>query len=288
MIKHTEFSASGHNNFSDAEYQEFRSFLQHSCGIDLGVGKEYLVATRIRRVLAQENISSLSDLLKLLRLPSHKSLRQEVVDVMTTNETLWFRDSYPFEYLKKTILPDWHSTHSGQRAFKVWSSACSTGQEPYSINMIIDEFNREFRGGGNIEVQITATDISSGVLLNAKAGLYDRLSIARGLSQQRLRAYFSQHGDNHWQIDPLLQKNIHFKALNLQNDNFGYDQYDIIYCRNVLIYFNADLKLRILRKIHSLLAPRAYLFLGASESVSGAQDLFDIVNCHPGIVYRKK
>ena len=210
MIKDTVFSANGYNNFSDAEYQEFRSFLQNSCGIDLGVGKEYLVATRIRRILAQENISSLSDLLKLLRSPSHKSLRQEVVDVMTTNETLWFRDSYPFEYLKKAILPDWHSANSSQRVFKVWSSACSTGQEPYSINMIIDEFNRELLGRSNIEAQITATDISSGVLSNAKSGIYDRLSISRGLSEQRLHTYFSLHNDNHWKIQPLLQKNIKF------------------------------------------------------------------------------
>lgn len=288
MTRHTGSLANTGVGFSDADYHEFRMFLQHSCGIDLGVGKEYLVATRVRRILAQEHIHSLSGLLTLIRSPSQKALRQLVVDAMTTNETLWFRDSYPFEFLKNTILPAWACAHVGRRTFKVWSAACSSGQEPYSINMVIDEFNRQQRGRGHIDVRITATDISSGILSSAKAGSYDRLSIARGLSQQRLQTYFLPLGDGHWQVKPSLQEAIQFKALNLQSDNFGFDQFDLIYCRNVLIYFNAELKQRILRKIHAVLAPGAFLFLGASESVSGAEELFDIVNCHPGIVYRKK
>ncbi len=274
-------------NFTDAEYQEFRLFLQQSCGIDLGEGKEYLVATRVRRILAQEHISSLTGLLVLLRSPTQRALRQEVVDAMTTNETLWFRDAYPFEYLKRHILPVWSADNKVQRSFKIWSAACSSGQEPYSINMIIDEYNRQSLARSRIDVRITATDISSEILATAKQGIYDRLSIARGLSQERLQAYFKSTPDAHWQVKPSLQSTIHFKPLNLQSDNFGYESFDLICCRNVLIYFNAELKKRILHKIHAVLAPGALLFLGASESVSGAEELFEVVNCRPGIAYRK-
>ncbi|WP_054113355.1 CheR family methyltransferase [Marinagarivorans algicola] len=275
-------------SFTDAEYQAFRLFLQQSCGIDLGVGKEYLVATRVRRILAQEHISSLTGLLALLRSPAQRALRQEVVDAMTTNETLWFRDAYPFEYLKQHILPAWGGQNKAARGFNVWSAACSSGQEPYSINIIIDEYNRQCLARNRIDVRISATDISSEILATAKQGTYDRLSIARGLSQERLQTYFKPTPDAHWQVKPSLQSAIHFKPLNLQSDHFGYELFDLICCRNVLIYFNAELKKRILHKIHAVLAPGALLFLGASESVSGAEELFDVVNCRPGIAYRKR
>ncbi|HEY7772451.1 MAG TPA: protein-glutamate O-methyltransferase CheR [Marinagarivorans sp.] len=272
--------------FSDAEYQEFRQFLQHACGIDLGAGKEYLVATRVRRILAQEHISSLTRLLALLRNPAQRALRQEVVDAMTTNETLWFRDTYPFEYTKNVLLPVFKV--QGVSTLRIWCAACSSGQEPYSLSMAFAEFNRQRLGQVPINAKIVATDISSEILASAKAGRYDRLSIARGLSQERLQTFFTATLDGHWQVKPSVQQGIEFKTLNLQSDSFGYEKYHIVFCRNVLIYFNADLKRQILRNIHAVLAPDGILFLGASESISGAEDLFTVVNCSPGIAFRKR
>lgn len=269
--------------FSDAEYQEFRDFLMHACGIDLGEGKEYLVATRVRRILTQEHVGTLTELLRLLREPSQRALRQEVVDAMTTNETLWFRDTYPFEYLKNEVLPNHVKVRSD---IKIWSAACSYGQEPYSISMTVHEFNQ--RRTSALRLKVQATDISSQVLASARAGVYDRLSIARGLSQERLSTYFTETGDGHWQVLPHIQAPVEFRPLNLQSDSFGYERFDVIFCRNVLIYFNAELKGRILERIYSVLAPDGLLFLGASESVSGAEGLFEVVNCRPGIAFRKR
>lgn len=269
--------------FTDAEYQEFRDFLMHACGIDLGEGKEYLVATRVRRILTQEHVGTVTELLRLLHDPGQRALRQEVVDAMTTNETLWFRDTYPFEYLKNEVLPN-HVKSRGD--IKIWSAACSYGQEPYSISMTVHEFNQ--RRASPLRLKVQATDISSQVLASARAGVYDRLSIARGLSQERLTTYFTETGDGHWQILPHIQVPVEFRPLNLQSDSFGYERYDVIFCRNVLIYFNAELKGRILERIYSVLAPDGLLFLGASESVSGAEGLFEVVNCRPGIAFRKK
>ena len=162
--------------FSEAEYQEFRLFLQHACGIDLGHGKEYLVATRVRRILAQEHISTVTRLLALLREPNQRALRQEVVDAMTTNETLWFRDAYPFEYLKNILLPDFASAR--KQSVRLWSAACSSGQEPYSLNMIFHEFNRHRLGELPLQAYIHATDISSEILASAKAGILGPMSRA--------------------------------------------------------------------------------------------------------------
>lgn len=286
MTSHNPGSTTKGICFTDVEYQEFRLFLLQACGIDLGVGKEYLVATRVRRILAQEHISSVTKLLVLLRNPSERALRQEVVDAMTTNETLWFRDNYPFEFARNTLFPA--MVEEGVQNIRVWCAACSSGQEPYSLNMTLSEFNRHRLGKPLLASRIVATDISSEILASARAGLYDRLSIARGLSQERLQAFFSSAPDGRWQIKPILQQGIDFRPLNLQSDSYGFEKYHIVFCRNVLIYFNAELKKRILRNIHSVLAPNGILFLGASESVNGAEDLFEVVNCKPGIAFRKK
>ncbi|MDZ7924523.1 MAG: protein-glutamate O-methyltransferase CheR [Marinagarivorans sp.] len=272
--------------FSDAEYHEFRLFLQQACGIDLGPGKEYLVATRVRRILAQEHIANVTTLLTMLRSPAQRALRQEVVDAMTTNETLWFRDGYPFDYLKRTVFPGYIKER--RYSLRIWSAACSSGQEPYSLSMTVHEFNHARAGELALRAQIDATDISTEILASAKSGIYDRLSICRGLSQDRLQLYFSSTNDGHWQIKPNIKEAVNFRSLNLQSDSFGASNYDLIFCRNVLIYFNAELKQKILRRMHAVLAPGGLLFMGASEGVNGVDELFSVVNCQPGIAYRKR
>lgn len=269
------------------EFQEFRDYLQKVAGIDLGPNKQYLVATRLRRVVAEFGCNSLSDLTAYIQRAQNASARQKVIDVMTTNETFWFRDSYPFEYLKKAILPDLYKDNPNGR-FRIWSAACSSGQEPYSLSMITEECMRQNYAINDLRVEIVATDLSSAMLVQAKEGVYDRLSITRGLSRERLSEHFTQAPGECWKAKESLKQRISFRSLNLQESYITLGKFDVIFCRNVLIYFSAELKKDILTRMHAALRPGGALFLGSSESLSGASELFDMVHCNPGVMYRAK
>ncbi|WP_341538848.1 protein-glutamate O-methyltransferase CheR [Aestuariirhabdus litorea] len=269
------------------DFEVFSEFLEKACGIVLGKNKEYLVKSRLRKILANHQIGSLSELVKRINAQPRGGLRSEVVDAMTTNETLWFRDSYPFEVLKTRILPDLAKRYPGQR-LRIWSAACSSGQEPYSQSIIIDEFERtslgQLRGG----VQIVATDLSSKVLGEAKLGEYDSLALGRGLSDERLEKYFTPLDGRRWQVKPAIKQRIDFRAINLQDSYVTLGKFDVVFCRNVLIYFSADFKRDILTRIHATLKPGGYLFLGASEALNGLSHLYEMVQCRPGIMYIAK
>jgi len=271
---------------STTEFQDFRDYLQEVAGIDLAANKQYLVTTRIRRILLDYEIQTLGQLTQLIKSGTNRELRQKVVDAMTTNETFWFRDFYPFEYLRKTILPELVE-NKGQR-IRVWSAACSSGQEPYSISMVVEEFIKATYGVSSLPLEVVGTDLSSIVLEKARQGIYDSLSIGRGLSDQRLKEFFLERDAGEWQVKPGLRQRISFQPLNLLDSYLLLGKFDIVFCRNVLIYFSSDLKLDILRRIHGVMKPGAWLFLGSSESLAGAADLFDMVHCAPGVVYRAK
>lgn len=282
-------AAGKRDNFDQAEFDHFRQFLQDACGIALGDNKQYLVSNRIRRLLEEYRLSSFSDLVRELKKNSNRRLKEQVIDVMTTNETFWFRDVYPFEYLRKTLLPAWmQSEHRMAGPIRIWSAACSSGQEPYSLSMIVEEFRRQRMGALARPVQIVGTDLSSIVLDQARRGEYDRLSVVRGLSAERLERYFDNPRDNVWRVKPLVRDRIEFKAWNLLDSYAGLGKFDVVFCRNVLIYFNAELKRRILEKIHGSLKPGGVLFLGSSEGLAGTSHLFEMVRCDPGILYRAK
>jgi len=266
-------------------YQEFREFLEAKCGILLGDNKQYLVTSRIGHFLRDHQMNSLKELLKQMRSPGQSRLMQEVIDAMTTNETLWFRDGFPFEILKKQLF----SECLGKKpSLKMWSAACSSGQEPYSIAITWDEFKRTGKAPLNSNLHITATDISHSILDNARTGIYDELSLRRGLSDQHRRQYFvpAEHGK--LQVVPAIKNMINFRFLNLLDASFGFTKYDIVFCRNVLIYFSPELKREVIKKIAKVLNPGGYLFLGASESMSGLSDDFEMVRCNPGLVYQLK
>lgn len=269
------------------EYRQFSDFLRSMCGIDLGENKQYLVATRVRRILIDCQFSSLGALTVALADSSNRLLRQKVIDAMTTNETFWFRDTYPFQYLAETVLPEFSKARPAAK-IRIWSAACSSGQEPYSISMIFEESLRSRYGRGICEGDIMATDLSSVVLDAAKEGKYDRMSLARGLSDQRRSEFFSPLGSDVWQLKPSVRERVRFRSVNLQDSFLLLGKFDVVFCRNVLIYFATDLKLQILKKIHSNLTPGGYLFLGSSESITGLNDYFEMINCNPGIVYRAK
>ncbi|XKH00946.1 protein-glutamate O-methyltransferase CheR [Marinobacter nauticus] len=267
------------------EYEAFKKFLQDACGILLGDNKQYLVKSRLRRILDDNHLNSLGELLDRMKRPGRTNLKEVVIDAMTTNETLWFRDNHPFRILQEKLLPEFAESKSIQ-PLRIWSAACSTGQEPYSTAMVIDEFRRS-RPGKLRDVKITATDISKSVLDVARRGEYEMIAIGRGLSPERQKQFFTASSNGGWQIKPQIKSMVEFRELNLL-DRYTLGKFDIIMCRNVLIYFSAELKRDILTRLHAALNPGGYLILGASESLNGLSDLYQMVQCHPGIIYRKK
>lgn len=269
------------------EYQAFSRFLRSLCGIELGANKQYLVATRVRRILKEADLPNLGALTAAMSRDNSWQLRQKVIDAMTTNETFWFRDTYPFQYLAETILPELAARRPAEKA-KIWSAACSSGQEPYSISMIFEETLRTRFSRPMCEGDILATDLSSVILDSAKEGRYDQISLARGLSEQRRNDFFVPVGNEYWQLKSAIRNRVRFRSLNLQDSFLLLGKFDVIFCRNVLIYFSTDLKLEIIKKIHASLVPGGYLFLGSSESITGLNDYFEMVNCNPGVAYRAK
>ena len=272
---------------SAAGFQQFRTFLEDACGILLGDNKEYLVSSRLSGLMHDNQCESLDDLVLRMKRPGGNRLSEAVVDAMTTNETLWFRDNHPYNILEKKLLPE-VSEKLGNQQIRIWSAACSSGQEPYSISMIIDSYKRmkpgQFRGGE----KIVATDISSSMLDHARKGHYDTLALGRGLAKERLDRYFQKQADGGWKVKTDIQSRVEFRPLNLLGSFSMLGKFDIVFCRNVLIYFSSDLKQDILRKIHATLKPGGYLMLGASESLGHLSDLYEMVHCSPGIIYRAK
>lgn len=268
---------------SPDEYKRFRQMLEDSSGIMLGEGKEYLVTSRLRRMMERESLATVSDLLNAVG--RNRSLQESVVDAMTTNETLWFRDDHPYRIFRERLLPEMASQ---RKAFKVWSAACSTGQEPYSLSIEIEEYKRKNPGAFAAGGRIVATDISPSALASAKDGRYQQLAIRRGMSDQYLKSYFSQQADESWVINPQIKSRVDFRPQNLQQSFSLLGKFDIIFCRNVLIYFSAELKLDIIKRMHGSLNPGGYLMLGASEAMNNLSDYYEMVQCQPGIIYRAK
>ncbi len=271
---------------SPAEYQEFRQFLEHQCGIVLGENKLYLVKSRLSPLMTKFNIDSLSELVKKSMKISERALRAAVIDAMTTNETLWFRDTYPFEILANRVLPEFKN-NSGP--VKIWSSACSSGQEPYSMAMTYLEYKAKNPGALKGGIRITATDISNKVLEQCAIGEYDSLAIARGLSAERQKKFFTEGSKpGSMKVKDEVKSFVQFRHLNLLDSYALLGKFDIIFCRNVLIYFSADVKRKIIAQFRQSLNPGGYLFLGASESISGLTEEFEMIRCNPGIIYKRR
>ena len=270
---------------SDDIYKQFCTFLEAQCGIVLGENKQYLVKSRLIPLMAQFKIESLADVIQQAMSNRDRQLRTMVIDAMTTNETLWFRDQYPFELLGSKLFPE---LLESKKQIKIWSAASSSGQEAYSIGMSVLE-HKKIKPGLDFNVQIVGTDISDSMLDLCKAGEYDLLALSRGLSDERKRQFFVPvEGGSKMQIKPEVKKMTTFKSLNLLESYSSVGKFDIIFCRNVLIYFSNDVKTKILNQFSTALNPGGYLILGASESLSALTDKFEMVRCNPGIIYRLK
>lgn len=280
------FSSSGQpSQFSEAEYAQFRLFLEKSCGIMLGDNKNYLIDSRLRKLLKDNNVQSLSQLVREVEKAGASRLRQQVIDAMTTNETLWFRDRHPFEYLQGILLPE---LAKGPGDISIWCAACSTGQEPYSISICVEELRRRNFNLTGKNVKILATDISSRVLEFARRGLYEPLALKRGMSDDRLDLHFTHDNEGAWEIKPEIKRRIEFRPINLKDNFINLGKFDVVFCRNVLIYFSSDLQKQIITNIHRVLNPGGVLFLGGSETPKGLNELFDIRYYSPGVVYVRK
>ncbi|AIR90050.1 protein-glutamate O-methyltransferase CheR [Pseudomonas cremoricolorata] len=270
-----------------SDFEQFRVFLEKACGILLGDNKQYLVSSRLNKLMEQQGIKSLGELVQRIQTQPRGGLREQVVDAMTTNETLWFRDNYPFEVMKNRVIPEFIKNNPGQR-LRIWSAACSSGQEPYSLSMTLDEFERSNLGQLKMGAQIVATDLSGLMLNNCRTGEYDSLAIARGLSPERLQRYFDSKGAGRYAVKPAIRSRVEFRAFNLLDSYAALGKFDVVFCRNVLIYFSAQVKKDILMRIHGTLKPGGYLFLGASEALNGLPDHYQMVQCSPGIIYQAK
>ncbi|MCS4309174.1 chemotaxis protein methyltransferase CheR [Rheinheimera pacifica] len=269
----------------DKEYMLFRDFLEQQCGIVLGDNKQYLVKSRLAPLMQRFGLATLSELVNKTLSPFERQLRSAVIDAMTTNETLWFRDTYPYELLKKQIFPELEKTC---RTVKIWSAASSSGQEPYSIAMTALEYQQSRPGAFSLGVYIMGTDISNTMLEHCQRAEYDGLALSRGLSPERRSKFFEDSGKGMMRVKDNVRKNVSFRHLNLLDSYTLLGKFDIIFCRNVLIYFSADVKAKIIRQFAQSLNPRGYLFLGASESLSSINADFEMIRCNPGIIYRKK
>lgn len=265
-----------------SEYDNFRRYLEDACGIVLGENKHYLVTSRLKHVTEEFSFPTLSEMMSTLVKGNDRKLREKVIDAMTTNETMWFRDIYPFKILTKDLLPE---LAKNKNPIRIWSAASSTGQEAYSISMSISEFQQSNPGKLSSAVEIVGTDISQTVVNKAKQGHYDELSVVRGLETQRRDRFFTKKDDD-WVINADIMKRTRFTELNLLNNYSLLGKFDIIFCRNVLIYFSSEMKKDILERMAQILKPGGTLILGGSESPTGYTKAFSMVRYPDGVVYR--
>ena len=244
------------------------TMLKVRSGLILGSDKTYLIESRLAPIARREGFATVSALLTALRTKRDEKLMTTVTDAMTTNETFFFRDKVPFDQFRSDVLPALAKARTSE--IKIWCAACSTGQEPYSLAMLMDECKMLYP---RVNLDILATDISDRCLEKAQSGLYTQFEIQRGLPITMMVKNFEKV-DEMWRISPKLRSSVRFKKMNLLEDLRGVGKMDVIYCRNVLIYFDLETKKKVLEQMATLLPDDGYLFLGAAETVLGITDAF--------------
>jgi len=266
------------------EYFAFCDYLEKISGITLGKNKAYLVTNRLRLILEAHNVETLAAATKKIQSGQDSKLKLEIIDAMTTNETSWFRDQYPFEHLHDELLPK--LTGKRMSTPRIWSAASSYGHEAYSISMIVEEFMMKNPGCFPGNVQIIGTDISSRVVKSASVAEFDHLSIARGLSEDRKKKYFTKTENDVYKLSDKIKSRVRFQHLNLLESYATLGKFDIIFCRNVLIYFSNENKAAIMDKFAQSLQHDGVLILGASETVTNHSKAFEMIKCPRGVVYQ--
>src|ERR1700738_2757810 len=258
----------GRSFVTPLDYEFLRKLLKERSGLDLSSDKQYLVESRLIPLARRAGLGGIAELVQKIKGGSD-SLTSEVVEAMTTNETFFFRDKIPFNDLRQTGLPEFVEARAGRRPLRIWCAASSTGQEPYSIAMCV----KEFAGLTGWRVEIVGTDLSQAVLEKSKAGVFSQFEVQRGLPIQMLVKYFTQVGEL-WQLNADIRAMVQHRQLNLLQDFSHLGTFDVIFCRNVLIYFDQDTKTGIFDRLAKVIEPDGILALGAAESVVGISDAF--------------
>jgi chemotaxis protein methyltransferase CheR len=253
-----------------ADYEFLRKLLKDRSGLDLSADKQYLVESRLVPLARRAGVAGLPELVQKLRSGGGEALTADVVEAMTTNETFFFRDKVPFDHLRQTILPDLLQARANRRSLRIWCAASSTGQEPYSIAMCLKELGATLAGW---RIEILATDLSQAVLEKSRAGIFSQFEVQRGLPIQLLVKHFAQTGEL-WQLNADIRGMVQHRQLNLLQEFSNLGMFDVIFCRNVLIYFDQDTKSNIFGRLARVLEPDGYLLLGAAETVVGLTDAF--------------
>ncbi len=251
------------------DYEYLRKVLKDHSGLDLSADKQYLIESRLLPLARKSGLSGIPDLVVKMKSGSSAHVTQ-VVEAMTTNETFFFRDKVPFDHFRDTIMPDVLKARAARKSVRIWCAAGSTGQEPYSLAMCLKEMGAALAGW---RVEIIATDLSQEVLEKSKAGIYSQFEVQRGLPIQLLVKHFKQSGE-FWQINPELRAMVQHRQLNLLHDFSQLGAFDVIFCRNVLIYFDQDTKINIFNRLARLMEGDGFLVLGAAETVVGLTDTF--------------
>jgi chemotaxis protein methyltransferase CheR len=252
----------------NSDFDILRQLLNRRSGLALDAEKAYLAESRLQPLVQKLGLAGLGGLVKLLLSGSHEDLEREVVEAMTTNETFFFRDRVPFDNFRKVILPRLLQERQDSRKIRIWCAACSSGQEPYSLAMLLDEEAHRLSGWS---VEILATDLSRSAVNTARQGVYTQFEVQRGLPIAQLLRYFRQQGER-WRINEHLQSRIRFSEFNLLSDYAPLGRFDVIFCRNVLIYFDVPTKKDVLNRLAKILAPDGFFIMGAAETVIGLTD----------------
>ena len=256
-----------------------RKLLKERSGLVLAAEKQYLAESRLLPLVRKHGMTTLAELIAKLKEAQSAALTSEVVDAMTTNETFFFRDKIPFEHFRDTMMPALLQLRGREKRIRIWCTAAATGQEPYSLAMTLHGMGAQLAG---FKIQIVATDICTPVIEKAKAGVYTQFEVQRGLPIQMLVKYFSREGER-WQITPELRDMVQFRTLNLLNDFSPLGGFDVVFCRNVLIYFDQPTKISVLDRLARQTAPDGFLMLGAAETVVGLTDAFRPVTDKRGL-----
>lgn len=266
---------------SSENYCFLQQHVYKESGIVLDSTKQYLLEARLAPIARREGLGTLNDLCNLMRCLQRTDLKKEVVEAMTTNETLFFRDLTPFEALRTSILPLIRSRNAATRTISIWSAASSTGQEAYSIAIILLE-----AGMADWNVRILGTDLAESVLQRARQGRFLQVEVNRGLPAVSLVKYFERQGLE-WQIKESIRRMVRFEQFDLRRSMAGKGPFDIVFCRNVLIYFDVETKRQILGEIYGTLVPGGYVTLGAAETMLNINSDFQRVVMGPATFYLK-
>lgn len=274
------------NGITGTEFKQLRDYIEERCGIALGEEKAYLIETRLTKLMALNGCEDFGQFYRLIRASKDQSLHDKIIDAMTTNETLWFRDGHPFFILKEKLLPQFaDELRSGKRGkVRIWSAASSTGQEAYSIAMTILDYCRTHPGLKPAQFEIVGTDISSSALFLAQNARYDAIAIKRGLPEELRDRFFKEDG-RVWVVNDEVKSMAAFKKFNLQDSPASLGKFDIVFLRYVAIYFSLEFKQALISRIARSMNRPGGLIIGAVESLRGVSDEFEMKGHGGGYYY---